>query len=109
MKITLIGSTQYLDKFLRVKRRLEAEGHEVVLPAFDDHPELENELAICEYNRKAIEWADRIHIIWDCRSMGTMFDFGMSFALRKPVVIEYLEPKKFENVIKQYSDRVQDG
>ena len=108
MKITLIGSTQYLDKFLRAKRRLEAEGHEVKLPAFDDQSDL-NELGIMEYNLEAIKWADEVRVIWDCRSMGTWGDWGMAFALGKPVKIEYLEPKKFENVMKQYFQKVQNG
>jgi len=103
MKITLIGSTQYHEKFLSVKERLEAEGHEVRIPAFDHHKELD-ELGVCEYNRDLIEWADEIHMIWDQRSVGTIFDFGMCFMARKPLVIEYLEPKTFAGVMGKYEN-----
>lgn len=103
MKITLIGSTQYKQKFLDHKAKLEAQDHEVIIPAFDDHKELD-ELGVCEFNRKAIEWADEVHLIWDRRSTGTIFDFGMTFALRKPLKIIYLEPKTFEGVMGKYAD-----
>ena len=104
MKITIIGSTQYKQKFLDLKEQLEKEGNEVCIPAFDDHPELDD-LGVCLFNREKIEWADRIHLIWDRRSTGTIFDFGMCFMARKPLVIEYLEPKTFENVMRKYSDQ----
>lgn len=58
MKITLIGSTQYKDKFIRCKEELESEGHEVRIPAFDDHESFD-ELDVCTYNRELIHWADR--------------------------------------------------
>lgn len=103
MKVTIIGSTQYRQKFITLKGRLENEGHTVRIPAFDDHPEFD-ELQVCEYNRAAIEWADEIRIIWDRRSTGTIFDFGMAFMARKPFKIEYLEPKTFENVMRKYEN-----
>lgn len=104
MKITIIGSSQYKSKILDHKKILESQGHEVKIPAYDDHPELDS-LGVCEYNRKLIEWADEIHIFWDQRSMGTIFDFGMAFALRKPVKVIYLETKTFANVMLKYSHR----
>jgi nucleoside 2-deoxyribosyltransferase len=104
MKFTLIGSTQYQEMFKSTKVRLEKLGHTVKIPAFDSHPDLD-EIGICEYNREAIEWSDKVLMIWDRRSTGTIFDFGMVFALRKPFDILYLEPKTFENVMKKYSDQ----
>ena len=101
MNITLIGSTQYKSKFLDLKNELELQGHVVKIPAFDDHPELDD-LGVCEYNRSLIEWADEVIMIWDRRSTGTIFDFGMVFALRKQFKISYLEPKTFENVMRKY-------
>jgi hypothetical protein len=105
MKITITGSTQYRQKFLDLKSSLESGDHEVCIPAFDDHPELDD-LGVCIYNRDKIEWADQIRLIWDRRSTGTIFDFGMCFMARKPFVIEYLEPKTFENVMRKYSESV---
>jgi hypothetical protein len=103
MKIVLIGSTQYQDKFLTTKARLESEGHKVRIPAFDSHPELD-ELGVCCNNRDLIEWSDQVRIIWDQRSTGTIFDFGMTFMARKPVVIEYMEAKTFRGVMEKYAN-----
>jgi len=100
MNFAIIGSSQYRDKFMSLKKHLEYCG-EVRIPAFDDHPEF-NELQICEYNRSIIEWADVVYVIWDGRSVGTVLDFGMCFALRKPIVIEYIETKTIANVMRMY-------
>jgi hypothetical protein len=80
------------------------DGHDVRTPAFDMHPDLD-ELGICEYNRGLIEWADEVHVIWDGRSVGVIFDLGMLFALRKPLVIEYIESKTFKGVMEKYAER----
>ena len=104
MKIALIGSSQYTMKFKEVAHKLAMCGHDVRTPVFDSHEELD-ELGICEYNRSLIEWADEVHIIWDCRSIGTYGDFCMAFALRKKVIIEYIEPKKLENVMRKYAEK----
>lgn len=105
MNFAIIGSSQYLDKFKALKEHLEHCG-EVRIPAFDDHPEF-NELQLCEYNRSIIEWADSVYVIWDGRSVGTVFDFGMAFALRKPIVIEYIEAKTIANVMRMYEQSTQ--
>ncbi len=47
MKIVLIGSTGYRDKFEVQKAIFTSMGHEVSIPAFDDHPVF-NELELCE-------------------------------------------------------------
>lgn len=104
MKITIIGSTSYQHRMQRHKLELEANGHTVSLPAFDDFDGM-NELQICGYNRDKIQWADEIHVIWDQRSIGTIFDLGMAFALQKPVRIVYLNAKTFPNFLSQYAIR----
>jgi hypothetical protein len=101
MKITIIGSSQYKQRFLDHKKELECQGHEVRIPAFDDHPEFD-ELDVCNYNKEAIKWASRIDIIWDQRSIGTIFDFGMAFALDKIIKIIYIEPKTICGVMEKY-------
>jgi nucleoside 2-deoxyribosyltransferase len=102
MNITIIGSSQYLARFLDLKRKLLNEGHKVKIPVFDDHPRF-NELGVCTYNLEAIKWADKVIMIWDNRSIGTIFDFGMVFALQKPFKIEYIEPKTFAGVMRKYA------
>ncbi len=64
MKIVLIGSTVYREKFEVQKAIFTSMGHEVAIPALDEHPVF-NELELCEYNRLLIEEADEIHVIWD--------------------------------------------
>lgn len=101
MRITIIGSTQYQDKINRHADDMRKLGHNVRIPAFDDHVELD-ELQVCEYNLECIKWCDEVHVIWDQRSLGTIFDFGMTFALEKPLKIVWLEPKTFPGVMKRY-------
>ena len=101
MRVVIIGSHRYKEKIEELKSKLEKEGHKIKIPAFDSHPEF-NELEICTYNKKLIKWAQKIYIIWDRRSYGTVFDFGMAFALGKDVEVSYLEPKVMENVMIQY-------
>ena len=107
MKVTLIGSHAYRDKMMKYKHDLEQEGYEVKIPAFDYHPDF-NELQIFEYNLSIIVWADRVDIFWDKRSFGTVLDFGMTFALGKPIKIVYMEHKTVENGMRQYQEAHQD-
>ena len=102
MKAVIIGSHRYKERIEELKTELEKQYFKVKIPAFDYHPEF-NELEICTYNKKLIKWADVIYIIWDRRSYGTVFDFGMAFALGKEVIVHYLELKVLENVMIQYS------
>jgi len=103
-KVVIIGSTQYYDRIIKHKEKLESEGYDVLIPAFDDHPEFD-ELEVCEYNRGLIEKADEVHMIWDQRSMAAIFDFGMTFALRRKFKIIYLEPKTLIGVMKRYEKK----
>lgn len=101
MKVTIIGSSQFIDKMVNHAEKLRRGGHEVRLPIFDSTPGF-NELELCKHNRELIEWADRVDIIWDRRSIGTIFDFGMAFAMRKKIKIVYFEPKTIEGVMRKY-------
>ena len=101
MKIMIIGSTSYQDKFESHKKELEFQGHEVLIPAFDSHIGLDD-LGVCIYNKNLMKECDEVHMIWDRRSTGTIFDFGMVFAMEKHFKIIYLEPKTFEGVMSKY-------
>ncbi len=101
-KAFIIGSSQYGDKFKDLRARLEAQGYRVLIPAFDTHPSL-TALEICKYNRSLIELADIVYVIWDARSVGTIFDLGMAFALHKPLRIEFIEGKTFDDAIIGYA------
>ena len=100
MIITIIGSTGLRDKMFHHKCELEAEGHTVSMPVFDDFKG--DGLALCEHNRALIKHADEVHLFWDQRSTGTLFDYGMAFALRKPVKIIYMEEKTFRGIMEAY-------
>jgi len=107
MKIVLIGSTQYKDtKFVEVKERLESEGHEVRVPAFNAIPDKRG-LTTCKHNRELIRWCDEVHLIYDGKSRGALFDFGMIFYAEKPLVIEYMEAKSFIWVMEDYAEETQ--
>ena len=91
MKIALIGSTQYRDRMEAYKKKLIQQGHAVLMPKFDEDAKL---MEILEHNRRIIREADRVDVFWDGRSIGTVFDFGMVFALEKPLKVVYLEEEK---------------
>ena len=102
MKILLIGSHRYKGTMAISANNLKNEGHEVKIPAFDDHPDW-NEYKICKHNLELVKWADELFLWWDRRSMGTIFDFGMAFALYKPMKVinevKRSECKSYENVL----------
>lgn len=102
MKIFCIGTTSYKDAMRRYAFDMGAEGHDVRVPKFDDHHL--DELRICKQNVAGIEWADEVHIFWDQRSLGTVFDFGAAFALKKPIKIVFMNPKTFANVMRWYEN-----
>ena len=96
------------DAHAAIVSRLEAEGYEVHWPARDtnqnDHT---GGLQICRENAKAIARADVVHVIWDGKSQGCLFDLGMAFILRKEVVPIDLPPptegKSFQNMIRAWA------
>lgn len=102
--ITIIGSTGYQDKVKKHAEELREEGHEVLIPAFDSKPDY-NELEICAYNKELIRRASEVHVIWDARSNGTIFDLGMAFAMNKPIKIIHLNEKTIVGFTKQYEKR----
>jgi len=108
MKVLIIGSTQYRERIDEYASTLKSQAHDVALPAFDDHPGFD-ELDICKYNRGLVEQADEVHIIWDQRSLFTIFDLGMAFALRKKIKVVYLESKQFAGVMRKWEEEMTDG
>ena len=87
---------------------LEKEGWEVHWPHRDTNQEDEHGLNICKENREAIIEADIIHLIWDGKSTGSLFDLGMTFALRKEIKVIDLPPltegKSFQNMITKWAN-----
>ena len=102
MKITIIGSSEYAARIAALKGKLEAQGHTVRTPAFDDTEGLDA-LGIWRYNRAMIRWCDEVYLVWNGRSPCTMFDLGMAFMAGRPIRIAYLEPNSFTSGLMQYA------
>ena len=102
MKIFIIGSTQYKDKMLDHAHKMEAEGHRVYFPALDDVT-FNSTLEILETNKKRMLGADEVHLFYDGKSQGTIFDFGMAFAMNKPLKIIYMNDKSIVDGMREYA------
>ena len=100
-KILLIGSTQYIHSMEIYAGQSTAKGNEVRLPYFDK--DAKSALMIMEGNRELIEWADEIHLFWSQRTLGTLLDIGMAFALRKPIKIVYYEKMTIMDFLLEYA------
>ena len=80
---------------------------EVYWPPRDTDQDDLTGLRICRDNREAIREADAVHVIWDGKSQGVLFDLGMAFALGKKVVVialpEATEGKSFQNMVRAWA------
>ena len=79
----------------------ESRGARVHFPPRDVDQSLDA-FTICEKHRDAMRNADEVHIWWDDRSRGSLFDFGMAYALGLPIkIVNDVEPdegKSYKNV-----------
>lgn len=82
---------------------MEDKGHKVYWPARDTDQVDSTGLRICGDNRKAITDADAVHVWWNPGSTGSLFDLGMAFMAKKPIVlVNAVEPtvgKSFNNFL----------
>jgi nucleoside 2-deoxyribosyltransferase len=89
---------------------LESKGYIVHFPPRDTNQEDETGYRICSDNRSAMESANIVAVVWDGKSQGGLFDLGMAFALRKPVLVYMLpEPsigKSFQNMIRFWEEYI---
>lgn len=87
--------------------KLEAEGWVVHWPPRDTDQYDDAGLRICKDNLEAIKNADFVHIVWDGKSQGSLFDLGMAFALSKRVIPvslpESSEGKSFQNMVRAWA------
>ena len=92
-----------------VVTQLEHEGFIVHWPPRDTLQEDDTGFRICGDNRAAIINADCVHVVWDGKSQGVLFDLGMAFALGKRVIPILLpEPtsgKSFQNMIQRWAQQ----
>jgi hypothetical protein len=86
---------------------LKKAGHSVYWPLTDTNQDDPVGLHICQDNRSAIIAADEIHIWWNGKSQGSIFDFGMAFGLNKKIVLVNRDQvpatphKSFNNVLRE--------
>jgi nucleoside 2-deoxyribosyltransferase len=84
----------------------EHKGHKVHWPPRDTDQIDSTGFRICKDNRKAVEAADKILVVWDGKSQGGLFDLGMAFALRKEIEIVSIPPltegKSFQNMVTKW-------
>lgn len=100
MRIYIIGSTAYQAQIQEHAFKLMEQGHEPLMPNFDSiHKTVLETLTM---NRKLMVMADEVHLIYDGRSYGSIFDFGMCFAMGKPLKIIYISPKNIVEGMKEY-------
>ena len=89
--------------------RLEAEGYQVHWPHRDTNQDDPTGLRICRDNGAAISAADVVHVIWDGKSQGCLFDLGIAFALGKNIIPLDLpaesEGKSFQNMMRVWAKR----
>lgn len=87
--------------------KLESEGWQVHWPPRNTEQDDPTGYRICSDNLAAIRDADVIHIVWDGKSQGSLFDAGMAFALGKKIIPiqlpELTEGKSFQNMVTEWA------
>ena len=75
---------------------LEEAGHTVFYPARDNPYEKIDETGsqIWTHNMAGMEPCDEVHVYWDPESTGSKSDIGMALALKKPLVVVYMDSNK---------------
>ena len=91
---------EFLNRYMNI---LENRDHKVHFPPRDTNQvDQEGGINICSQNRIAIIRADEIHIYWNPKSQGSLFDVGMAFmALRlfKSKRIKIINRKDVEKIV----------
>jgi len=110
MKTFLICPVRGVDKkeTESIVSKLESDGYTVHWPHRDTDQTDDVGLRICGDNRTAICNADVVHIVWDGKSQGCLFDLGMAFAESKKIIPiklpEATEHKSFQNMVMAWSE-----
>ena len=106
MKIYILGSTVYQARMQEHAVKIMSQGHEPLMPVFDTQKASVLNILTC--NRALMRIADEVHLIYDGRSYGSIFDFGMCFAMRKPLKIIYISPKNIVGGMREYEKHCQE-
>lgn len=88
-------------------RTLETAGYSVHWPPRDTDQNDKDGLRICRDNMSAIMAADVVHVMWDGKSQGCLFDLGVAFALHKEIIPlklpEQSAEKSFQNMVRAWA------
>jgi len=94
MRVYIAHSLSLTDKVKPYVEFLESVGYEVYFPARDTPQDKSiDPKLILQANLNGIIESDEVHVIWDGKSKGTIFDLGNAYALGKPIRVigvEYL-------------------
>ena len=111
------ATSEERDYILEYISKLEAEGYRVHYPARDTNQNDTNGLRICTDNREAIKSHKEVHVYWNGKSTGSLFDFGMAFMAGKPIIVfnrDYVKTlvtngKSFHNVLLALDEKYRTG
>lgn len=109
MKTFLICPVRGIDPATQAETvaELERAGYTVHWPPRDTDQADDTGLRICRDNMAAIVAADVVHVIWDGKSQGGLFDLGVAFALGKRIIPlslpEASDGKSFQNMVTAWS------
>jgi len=104
------GEREEMAAIVDYNAKLERNGYKAYWPYRDTNQEDPVGLRICTDNLRAIKKCDEVHVWWNKDSMGSHFDFGMAFALKKkiilanPSLVERTGEKSFSNVLLSFAD-----
>jgi hypothetical protein len=110
MKSFLICPVRGVDaeRYSGVVSDLEAQGYLVHWPPRDTDQNDVTGYRICCDNSYAIASADVVHVVWDGKSQGCLFDLGVAFALGKRVIPielpEATQGKSFQNMVRAWAE-----
>jgi len=86
MKIFIIHSFSLSDEAIKYAQKLREEGNEVYIP-IENTDQDGSRHNIIKMNLDGIKWCDEVHVIWDGKSSGSVFDLGTAYALKKSTKI----------------------
>lgn len=101
MKVRIIGSMIFYDKYLVIKKELESMGHEVIIPLEDEHYSNHSDIkkAAMEQFDNDLEWCDALlmvnyekHGVKDYIGINSIMEIGMAFNRKKKIFVLFNIP-----------------
>lgn len=93
-----------------IVKDLEDKGTQVHWPPRDTNQDDPIGFDICTQNKQAIKDADEVHVVWDGKSQGCLFDLGMAFSMDKKITVvnipEETSQKSFQNMMRYWAEVV---